>query len=481
MRISNTIEDSLPLPLKLHSISHEVVNVSRDHCDLPGFDHYVMEESILRMWGYPLPEDPINEPKQKRQKVESSDISSDNESSVGLMTGKLPSKSKTSALLSSIKSKGLQIIVKMKNDEISEDFLETMTSDSEAYLELWSTVSISDEYDLLAVDCEMCSTKEGGLELTRVTVVDRFSRVVLDTLVKPSHDIIDYHTAFSGLTEEKLMHVNVSLEQVQIAMLRLVRANTILVGHSLENDLRALKLCHRRCVDTGVIYPHPKSYPYRHKLKHLAEDYLKMKIQRGDGHDSVEDASAAMQLFLLKVERGPRFGVRSSLATSRDPLLALLDPKTSRTVKTAYFWTNIDEREMMKNPCCSTGTVHQACPESQDHPLLVDDYCQFLSSMELLTSPSDVCLSYLGIDHSTAAESAAVVIEKVKEALKGTGKGHLLIITSQESSHEYENLNNRKKACLKGTGVAAWTADLEAQLKARLSSYHLGTIHFYAT
>lgn len=46
----------------------------------------------------------------------------------------------------------------------------------------------------------------------------------------------------SGLTEESLKTAKVTLSDVQKAMLQLFNSHTILIGHSLENDLRALKV-----------------------------------------------------------------------------------------------------------------------------------------------------------------------------------------------------------------------------------------------
>lgn len=66
---------------------------------------------------------------------------------------------------------------------------------------------------------------------------------------------------------------------MQVALLRLLSADTILVGHSLDSDLRALRLVHSACVDTALLYPHPRGFPMRLKLKKLAEDYLQLRIQ----------------------------------------------------------------------------------------------------------------------------------------------------------------------------------------------------------
>ena len=45
----------------------------------------------------------------------------------------------------------------------------------------------------------------------------------------------------------------------QERFLGLVSAETLLVGHALENDLRVLRVLHGRVVDTAILYPHPKA------------------------------------------------------------------------------------------------------------------------------------------------------------------------------------------------------------------------------
>lgn len=55
-----------------------------------------------------------------------------------------------------------------------------------------------------------------------------------------------------------LENVTTKLCQVQAALLQMVGAGDVLVGHSLENDLKALKMVHLRCLDTSLLYPHPK-------------------------------------------------------------------------------------------------------------------------------------------------------------------------------------------------------------------------------
>ena len=47
---------------------------------------------------------------------------------------------------------------------------------------------------------------------------------------------------FSGLTTKDFVSVSTTLEEVQERVLNLVSSDTILLGHSLESDLRALKV-----------------------------------------------------------------------------------------------------------------------------------------------------------------------------------------------------------------------------------------------
>ncbi|XP_067413686.1 RNA exonuclease 1 homolog isoform X1 [Emydura macquarii macquarii] len=155
---------------------------------------------------------------------------------------------------------------------------------------------------IFALDCEMCYTKQ-GLELTRVTVINSDLKVVYDTFVKPDNKVVDYNTRFSGVTEEDLENASITLRDVQAVLLNMFSADTILIGHSLESDLFALKLIHGTVVDTSVVFPHRLGLPYKRALRTLMADYLKRIIQDNvEGHDSSEDASACMELMIWRIK-----------------------------------------------------------------------------------------------------------------------------------------------------------------------------------
>ncbi|KAM8746322.1 RNA exonuclease 1 homolog [Acanthopagrus schlegelii] len=155
---------------------------------------------------------------------------------------------------------------------------------------------------VFALDCEMCYTKQ-GLELTRVTVIDSELKVIYDTFVKPESKVVDYNTRFSGVTEEDLENATISLRDVQAVLLSMFSAESILIGHSLESDLLALKLIHSTVVDTAIVFPHRLGLPYKRALRNLMADHLKRIIQDNvEGHDSSEDASACMELMVWKIK-----------------------------------------------------------------------------------------------------------------------------------------------------------------------------------
>lgn len=168
------------------------------------------------------------------------------------------------------------------------------------------------ETAVYALDCEMCYTLR-GIEVTKVTVIGYDGKMVLDTFVRPTSEIVDYCTHFSGVTADDLCEERnenlKTLAEVQQVILQLIDADTILIGHGLENDLRALRIAHKTVVDTAFEFPHPLGFPYRHSLRNLAKKYLNRDIQCGnEGHDSLEDARASLDLvkWKLRNKMGPK-------------------------------------------------------------------------------------------------------------------------------------------------------------------------------
>ncbi|KAF3217517.1 hypothetical protein TWF191_008493 [Orbilia oligospora] len=232
-------------------------------------------------------------------------------------------------------------------------------------------------YKVYSLDCEMVKTSvrpstesstESSTEcstessLARVSLISWDGDVVFDSLVKPSEPVVDYLTPFSGITEAMLRDVTTTRADIQNKLKELIDGNTILIGQSLNSDLNALRMRHPRIVDTSVIYDHPRGKPMKPSLKWLTNKFLKKEIQiRGaQGHDSVEDSKACLDLVKLKLEKGKEFG---STAANFESIFTKL--AASKPAKTGAV---IDYGDVQKK----FGTVAQFTKRGNDDDQIVE-------------------------------------------------------------------------------------------------------------
>ncbi|KAI8805213.1 ribonuclease H-like domain-containing protein [Cladochytrium replicatum] len=158
----------------------------------------------------------------------------------------------------------------------------------------------TDAHPAVGIDCEMSYTM-CGMELTRITVVTLDGKRIMDEVVKPSTEVVDYNTMFSGITEKMVQGSSHTLDTAKVELNKLISHNTIIIGHGLENDLKAMRILHDRVIDTSLMFPHPKGPPYKQPLRFLAQKILNRRIQEGkNGHDSYDDALAAVDVVKAK-------------------------------------------------------------------------------------------------------------------------------------------------------------------------------------
>ncbi|KAN0141439.1 hypothetical protein V8E53_000684 [Lactarius tabidus] len=154
-------------------------------------------------------------------------------------------------------------------------------------------------------------------------------KVVYDQLVKPPSPITCYLTRLSGITAAALDPVTMTLADVGAHLRTLIAPSTILLGHALESDLNALKLSHAHCIDTALIFHHPRGRPLKPELAWLRRTWLGRRIQdRGPGgHNPEEDARACMDLLKAKIKNGPGYG---EFRADFEPILARIARSHSR-------------------------------------------------------------------------------------------------------------------------------------------------------
>ncbi|XP_033341126.2 RNA exonuclease 4 isoform X1 [Megalopta genalis] len=152
----------------------------------------------------------------------------------------------------------------------------------------------------LAMDCEMVGIGDGTESMIgRVSIVNSLGCCVYDKYVKPRERVQDYRTRVSGIRPHNLQNGE-DFQIVQKEVAEILRGR-ILIGHALKYDLDVLYLSHPRkhLRDTSRFKIFKQlSEGYTPSLKKLALELLGREIQTGE-HSSVEDARAAMQLYLL--------------------------------------------------------------------------------------------------------------------------------------------------------------------------------------
>ncbi|RIA83120.1 hypothetical protein C1645_834293 [Glomus cerebriforme] len=153
----------------------------------------------------------------------------------------------------------------------------------------------------IAIDCEMVGIGEKGKysSLARVSIVNYYGEVLLDKFVKPTREITDYRTKFSGITPELLANAN-EFKKVQKEVESIMKDH-IVVGQSIYFDFKALRTRHpehliRDTSQYNMILGAETEKGVTPSLKKLAKDVLRINIQEGE-HDSIEDARASMILY----------------------------------------------------------------------------------------------------------------------------------------------------------------------------------------
>lgn len=193
------------------------------------------------------------------------------------------------------------------NDLLKEQKDEKVKQDQEATIQR-ADDALPDEYKsrYVGLDCEMVGIGADGKQsaLARVSLVDWYGKPLIDTYVQVPSRVTDFRTHVSGVTAKHIqdragaMQVKACREKVASLL-----KGKVLVGHALHNDLTALLLTHPKdeIRDTAKYRPFQRVAGTKwrpRKLRDLVKQHLNLDIQvAGESHDSVEDASATMDLF----------------------------------------------------------------------------------------------------------------------------------------------------------------------------------------
>ena len=154
----------------------------------------------------------------------------------------------------------------------------------------------------IAIDCEMVGVGPNGIQdaLARVSIVNYYGNVLLDTFVSPMQRVTDWRTKYSGIRPAQLLNsegippVMVLIaaklfDLVQREVMELLK-DRVIIGHALKGDLAVLKLSHPRHAirDTSSYEPFRTKYGSGRtpSLKKIVQGELGVDIQISE-HDSV--------------------------------------------------------------------------------------------------------------------------------------------------------------------------------------------------
>ncbi|CAL8263893.1 unnamed protein product [Arctogadus glacialis] len=182
----------------------------------------------------------------------------------------------------------------------------------------------------VAIDCEMVGVGADGEHsiLARVSIVNHFGKLIYDRFVKPTEEVTDYRTAFSGVRPEDIKDGE-DMKTVQKEVGEIMEGR-ILVGHAIHNDLKVLFLDHpkKKIRDTQKYKPfRVRVKSSRPSLKVLSREVLNVKVQQGE-HSSVQDAQATMRLYTM-VKKNWEAEIKASRADkaeARKPRPSALKP-----------------------------------------------------------------------------------------------------------------------------------------------------------
>ena len=319
-----------------------------------------------------------------------------------------------------------------------------------------------DKVKVIALDCEMVRT-EAALELARVSLVNLSGDILYDAFVKPLRPVTDYLTQYSGITANTLQDIQLTMEQARAEVLKLVKKDTILCGHSLENDLRALNIIHKRVIDTSILFPH--NAPSRKwSLKSLAQRYLRQSIQsvtssQQKGHDSVEDARAALFLTREKVTYGIKFGIPHPTRVVEN-LFEVLSKYGRKTAIVGFA----PERDLIQGNVTVdlTGKVEKYVGEAHISPYLFRDISLWFTHYSLVGGEWELVVSEWR--QLVGTESVEEVLKqwevRLKELISASPQNTGWVIATGEGDPSiYEKLQ-----ALKTEDTVSWTSEQEQSL-----------------
>ena len=134
-----------------------------------------------------------------------------------------------------------------------------------------------------------------------------YTQALFDQLVCPGLPVTSNRTHIHGITEDQMRGATWTLRHAQAALLSICSEHTVLVGHSVHKDLKAMRFVHTNVIDTAYLYTvegQPGASP---SLRDVSEQITGATLS--DTHDSVEDARGSLYAAAMLLVHGPQRAV----------------------------------------------------------------------------------------------------------------------------------------------------------------------------
>ncbi|KAI0150834.1 ribonuclease H-like domain-containing protein [Xylariaceae sp. FL1272] len=246
------------------------------------------------------------------------------------------------------------------------------------------------KYKALVIDCEMVTTRGPPSspninDLISVAIVDFVSGdVVLHCLVQPTAYVTNWNFRYTGVNPAILKAAKGDPNQqvlrgwpaARTKIFEFADENTLFLGHAVHNDLRILRICTDKVVDSLVLTAHAAfgkdgDGPNRTwGLKGLCKELLGIEIQKKkSGHDCLEDAFATRQLIiwcLTQPEKLKAWGKKSKEAFDKEFAKRQEEQRAAgelRRLKNREVWI---KRRIVRIDQRMNETYEEECARDQD-------------------------------------------------------------------------------------------------------------------
>ncbi|XP_068244791.1 uncharacterized protein Rexo5 isoform X2 [Palaemon carinicauda] len=321
---------------------------------------------------------------------------------------------------------------------------------------------------MYGIDCEMCLNEDRKLQLASISVVDEELKLIYHKLVKPEKKIINYLTQFSGITEEMLDVVTTTIQDVHNDLRAMLPPDAIFVGHSLNNDLKAMKMMHPYVIDTALAYNLSYNKQRPSSLQIITKLFLEKQIQMNPGgHDPTEDAIAALELVQLKLKKGYTFGnviegyrlqngltvsPRATLNGSPDDYFNIFQHAVASRLKTAVLMTPSSAR--------SCHHILESVPRNRIEVCTLNENKALSQEAANIAMSKDFTFLYMKMKNVGKTESETrhkVELEKLDKRLQRVFNGAcqksllMCILTGSSEIEAFdESSNGLFMCCIKG-------------------------------